>query len=344
MTLSELLSTDLTTVGQWMRSGLAWWLAELAGMLPQGARGWFETRPSLTAEPLADGGYRFTRNGRTVMETLGAARRPRPVTLRLARDEVLIREAAAPPMPERDLRRMLELDIDRLTPFRSDQVFVDVALGEAGARRAIVAAIPRERAMAAMERAWAAGLDPRVLGVASASPAEWTLDFLPKMREAKAAPRPSVNRPLVWGVVALLVLANLGVAVGRDMLQLNALRHKVEAQRAQVDQVAAVRRKVLTEQQRRADIMRRRAAGEPLRMLDAVTVAMPGGTWVDRLAWDGKSVRISGYRQEQIDAAAALRASPLVSNVRNSGTDVLTRQTAGQPFDLTADLARPPGG
>jgi general secretion pathway protein L len=344
VTLSELLSTDLTTVGQWIRSGFAWWVSELAGMLPQRARVWFETRPSLTAEPLADGGYRLTRNGRTVMESLGAARRPRPVTLRLARGEVLIREAVAPPMAEHDLRRMLELDIDRLTPFRSDQVFVDVALGEAGSHRAIVAAIPRERAMHAMEQAWAAGLDPRALGVASASPAEWALDFLPKMREAQAVPRPSLNRALIWGVVAFLALANLGVAIGRDMFQLSGLRHKVEAQQAQVDQVAAVRRKVLTEQQRRADILRRRAADEPLRMLDAVTGAMPGGTWVDRLAWDGKSVRISGYRQEQIDAVAALRSAPLVSNVRNSGAGVLTRQAAGQPFDLTADLARAPGG
>lgn len=344
MTLSELLNTDLTTVGRWIRTGLAWWIGELAGMLPAPARRWVETRPSLTAEPLAGEGYRLTRHGRTVMETVGAGRRPRPVTLRLEREAALIHDAPAPAMPDRDLRRMLEMDIDRLTPFRPDQVFVAVVPGEPGPGRALVAAIPRDIAVLAVERAMAVGLDPRALGVAGVSPAELAVDFLPKMREAQAIQRPSLNRALIWGAVAALAIANLGAAIGRDMLDVRALRGKVEAERAQVNQVQAVRRKVLAEDRRRADILRRRAAGEPLRMLDAVTGAVPNGAWVDRLAFDGRSVRISGYRQDQVDVAAALRASRRLGNVRGSGTDVPARQAAGEPFDLTADLGRPAGG
>ncbi|THD60623.1 PilN domain-containing protein [Phenylobacterium sp.] len=343
MTLSELLNSDVDTVGLWLRGGLAWWVGELAGMLPPAARGLFERRPSLTAEPLGDGGYRLTRHGRTVMQGPGAARRPRRVTLRLPRDAVLTRETVAPPIPERDLRRMLELDIDRLTPFRADQVFVAVAPGPAGSRTAWVAAVPRELAVQAVDLARAAGLEPRALGVEGATPAEEALDFLPRMREAKAVTGPRFSPALIWGVVAILALANLGVAVGRDMLQLHRLQQQIDAQQPQVDDAQALRRKVLDETRRRSGILTRRAAGEPLRMLDAVTAAMPSGAWVDRLAWDGKTVRIAGYRQEQIDVAQALRASPAFRNVRNAGADVLSRQTAGHPFDLTADLARPGG-
>jgi Tfp pilus assembly protein PilN len=244
---------------------------------------------------------------------------------------------------DRDVRRMLELDIDRLTPFRADQVFVDVVPGEAGSRTALVAAIPRERATEAFEQARAAGLDPRALGIDGATPREQALDFLPQMRVAGAVPAPRFGPGLVWGVVALLVLANLGVAIGRDMLRLHDLRQQIETQQPQVADAQALRRKVLGETRRRTDILQRRAAGEPLRMLDTVTGALPPGAWVDRLAWDGKSVRISGYRQEQIDVAAALRAAPLARNVRNSGTEILTRQAAGLPFDLTADIAQPAG-
>ncbi len=347
MTLAELLNTDHATVGRWLREGLAWWAGELVGMLPAPARRWFETRPSLTAEPLADGGYRLTRNGRLVMEAVGDTRRPRPVTLRLPREAALIREAPAPAMPDHDLRRMLELDIDRLTPFRPDQVFVDVVvegLSAGGPRRAVVAAIQRDLAAQAIEHAHASGLDPHVLGVAASSSAEAALDFLPKMREAQLAPRPSANRTLIWGAVALLAVANLGAAIGRDMLDVRALRARVESQRPQVSQVQALRRKVLSEERRRADIISRRASGEPLRMLDALTGALPNGAWIDRLAFDGQAVRVSGFRQDQVDVAAALRAAPLLVNVRNSGSDVLTRQAAGQPFDLTVDLRRPAGG
>ena len=346
MSLSEFLSADVDTIWPWARSGLAWWRDELVGLLPAGARAAFEMRPSLTAEPLAEGGYRLTRHGRTVMQSfgaqsLGASVRPRPVTLRLPREAALVRQAPAPPVADRDLRRMLELDIDRLTPFRADQVFVDVVAGEAGSRTALVAAIPRERATAAFEHAEAAGLDPRALGIGGATSAELAIDFLPRMREAKAVPTPRFGPGLVWGAVALLVLANLGVAIGRDMFRLHELRQQIEAQQPQVADALALRRKVLGETRRRTDILQRRAAGEPLRMLDTVTAALPPGAWVDRLAWDGKSVRISGYRQEQIDVAAALRSAPLARNVRNSGTEILTRQAAGLPFDLTADVAPP---
>jgi general secretion pathway protein L len=349
VTLSELLNTDLTTAGQWLREGFAWWVGELAGMLPAPMRRLVEARPSLTAEPSADGRYRLTRGGRVVMEALGSARRPRPVTLRLPREAALIRLAPAPALPERDVRRMLAMDIDRLTPFRPDQVFVDVALsnaalGEANVRLAVVAALPRQVAAGALDQARAAGLDPRALGVMGDSPAELSLDFLPKMREAGVAPKPRQSHAVIWAMVAGLVVANLGAAIARDVLDVKALRQQIDAQQPQVSLVQALRRKVLFEDHRRADILARRASGEPLRMLSAVTQAVPGGAWVDRLAWDGQSVRLSGYRQDQVDVAAALRAAPLLTNVRNSGNDVLSRQAAGQPFDLTADLKKPGGG
>jgi hypothetical protein len=192
-----------------------------------------------------------------------------------------------------------------------------------------------------VQRATSAGLDPRAVGVAAPSAAEAALDFLPRLREARAVRRPRVSRAAVWGVIAALVVANLAAAVGRDMLQLHGLHDQVEAQKLRADAVRAVRRHVLAEQARRADIDARRATGEPLRMLDALTAAMPSGVWVDRLAWDGRAVRLAGYRQDQIDVAAALRAGGRFANVRNSASEVMTRQTAGQPFDVTADLVMP---
>ena len=46
MTLSDLLNSDVTEVGQWIGAGLKWWRDELVGMLPAPARRWLETRPS----------------------------------------------------------------------------------------------------------------------------------------------------------------------------------------------------------------------------------------------------------------------------------------------------------
>ena len=349
MSLSELLNSDLSTVGRWLRESFAWWVGELAGMLPAQMRRLVESQPSLTAEPGEDGRYRLTRGGRLVMQTGGPPRRPSAVTLRLPREAALIRLAPAPALPEQDLRRMLALDIDRLTPFRPDQVFVVVALSDAASgdtrsRLAIVAAIPRQVAARALAQAQAAGLDPRALGVVGDSPAELSLDFLPKMREAGVAPGPRRRHAVIWGLVVLLIVANLGAAIARDVLDVQALREQIAAQQPRVSLVQALRRRVLSEDHRRADILARRESAEPLRMLSAITQAIPGGAWVDRLAWDGRSVRLSGYRQDQVNVAAALRSAPRLTNVRTSESTVLSRQAAGQPFDLTADLKKPGGG
>jgi general secretion pathway protein L len=339
VTVTGLLNTDVTDIGGWLRRGFDWWRSELVGMLPASARGWLELRSSLTAEPLPDGHFRLTRNGRIVMQD--ASMRRRAVTLRLPRDQVLVRETPAPPLPPADLRRMLELDIDRLTPFRAAQVFVAVGASEQDSRRAVVAAVPRDTAVQALQRALAMGLVPRAVGVADPSTSEAALDFLPRMREAHAVPRPRVSPAVVWALVAGLALANLGVAIGRDMLQVRDLRARVEAQQPRAEAARRMRRLVLAEQRRRANIDARRAAREPLRMLDALTSAVPAGAWVDRLAWDGRSVRLAGFRQDQIDVAAALRSGGRFANVRNSATEVMARQAAGQPFDVTADLAPP---
>jgi Tfp pilus assembly protein PilN len=228
---------------------------------------------------------------------------------------------------------MLALDIDRLTPFRADQVFVDVLPGGSGVAQ--VAAIPRALAVEAMADARSAGLEPRALGLAGGDPA---VDFLPAMREAGAIARGPADRRLIWVVLAGLLILNFAAAIGRDIWQVRRLRDQLAAEQPAIDRVQALRRRVQREAARRADIIARRVSAEPLRMLDSVTGAIPNGAWVDRLAFDGQSVRVSGYRQDQIDVARGLRDAALLTNVRNSGAEASTRQAAGQPFDITADL------
>jgi Tfp pilus assembly protein PilN len=134
------------------------------------------------------------------------------------------------------------------------------------------------------------------------------------------------------------LILNFAAAIGRDIWQVRRLRDQLAAEQPAIDRVQALRRRVQREAARRADIIARRVSAEPLRMLDSVTGAIPNGAWVDRLAFDGQSVRVSGYRQDQIDVARGLRDAALLTNVRNSGAEASTRQAAGQPFDITADL------
>jgi general secretion pathway protein L len=339
---ADILDADLSSVGRMIQSAFAWWARELLDMAPASVRSLADARPSLTAEPSPDGGYVFMRGGQKVMPAIGGGARALPVTLLLPAGAVLVREVVVPAMTDGDVRRLIALDIDRLTPFRAETVYVDVAFVRAGSeeairRRVAIAVIGRDAAEAALERARAAGLDPQAAGVAGAGADHAPFDFLPVMRRARGE-RPSRRRLYAWGAVVLLLAVNLAVATLRDMGEIGHLRGVVDAQREPRDQTLLLRRQVLDEAARRVLIATGHGQGEPLRAIDAVTRALPDGAWVQRLSWDGRTMRLGGYRQVSADVIAALRASPFLANVHNSTGDSVGRTAAGQPFDVTADI------
>ena len=342
MNLTDLLNTDVSDLGRMARGGVDWWLRELSAMAPPGLRRLLETRPALMAEPRPGGGYRLTRQGQVAREAPGATGQPLPVTLVLPHDQALVREVATPDLPDRDVRRMLALDIDRLTPFQADEVYVDIVPGArdaAGGRRpAAVAAIPRASAEAALAAARAAGLDPQAVILADPITGEPAFDFAPALRQAGALARTRPYRAYAWGAVAVLLVLNLAAAVGRDMLDIARLNAALDAQRPAVEQAQHWRAQAQAEAARRRDLLRRRDRGEPLRVLEAASRAVPAAAWVQRLAWDGQAVRLAGYRQDAVDVVAALARDPLFAQARNSLTDAPPRMAAGVPFDVTADV------
>lgn len=323
--------------GAWRatRAAADWWLAELAALLPTDVRRALKRCPALTAEACPDG-FRLARRGTEI----AAAPRGQKVTLLLPRDRLLIREVVAAALPEADLRRMLALDIDRLTPFRAAEVLVAVAFptpAASGKRLAYVAAVPRAVAALALVEATAVGLKPLAIGVEGAAAAAMDFDFMSAARAAGIAP-PRRGSAWLWGAAGVLVVVNLVVAIQLDTAATDQLAGQVEAQRVLLAPVVVTRGRVQAEDKvRRMQIERARA--EPLRVLDAVTRALPDGAWVERFTWDGRSLRLSGARQDGVDVVADLRRVPGFGHVRDFATDAPLSSAAGQRFDIALDLA-----
>lgn len=313
-----------------------WWLAELGALLPTAIRRYLARGPVLTAESRADG-FRLSRRGTEV----AVAARGQKVTLLLPRDRLLIREAPAPALPEPDIRRMLALDIDRLTPFHPHEVLVAVAFPPRAAsdkRFAYVAAVPQTTAALALGEAAAAGLKPVAIGVEGAAAAGMDFDFMPAARAAGIAP-PRRGATWLWTTVVGLALVNLAVAVELDKAATDRLAGEVEAQRALLAPVIRARSQVQTEDRARRALIERRNDAEPLKILDEITRALPDGAWVERFAWDGRSLRLAGARQDGVDVVADLRRVPGFVHVRDVATETTLPAAAGQRFDVTVDLA-----
>jgi Tfp pilus assembly protein PilN len=124
------------------------------------------------------------------------------------------------------------------------------------------------------------------------------------------------------------------------MLDVSRLRHAVDDQQTAVTAAAQLQRRVQTENVKRSDLIARQLQSDPLHVLDALTKVMPASAWVQRLEWNGQTLRIVGFKNGETDLMAALRASPMFVNPRAASPDTQAKPGALPPFDITTDVSK----
>lgn len=348
MTLKDLLNSDLDTVGRWIRQGWLWWVRELRDMVPPGLRREGRHRTPWVAELPADAGaVRLWRNGAFDGPLAAPDGVRRRADLVLPRTAVLVQDLTLPRLSGGDLDRLVAHNIDRFTPLRPDQVYFDTAIldrsGAGATQRVRLGVLTRERAEAALTRAAALGLDIERMGVA---PAEGDLtlqfDFMRAIRAGASEPALHRRRTWLWVGCAGLLAANLLTAVLQDMSDVSQLQSLVDTQRPSVALATRLRKSVETEQARRVNLLLRRSRQDPLRIFDVVTRALPKSEWVQRLEWNGRTVRLVGSKAPEFDVASALDGGRALRNARSLLSDMPTKSANNQtPFDVLADSAAP---
>ncbi len=339
MALADFLNADLETIGAQLRQGFAWWIDELRSMVPAALRG-DRARHGVVAV-LNGTETIFRRDG----NRLAVAPANRLVALAIPPAQALVREVVLPRLPRADTRRLLALDLDRLTPLDPAAAVFDFVgvpgdppLGRQYVRLAV---ITRATAAAALARADALGLVPIALGVEHGA-AGIEFDFLPALAEERAR-APLWAQPRTWWIaVALLLLSNLVFAIWSDAADVARLRDTVVAQSDAVQLAQRAKARVRAEDMRRAALLARRATRDPLPLLATITAALPPPAWVQRLSWDGQVARLIGFTTEAVDPLAALRRSHAFTSVRASSSDVQPALARYQPFDISAEPASAP--
>jgi general secretion pathway protein L len=347
MTLRELFNSevDVADLFERARQGLNWWFDELAAMAPRILRDRLASRPALWIE--ADGeDWRLSRDGRPVALSPAVLARSR-VGLLASSGSVFLRQVTLPRMPVSDLRRMVALDLDRLSPLSPDLVHFDLLVTDRepiGGRQAVTLALMlRTEAAALLNGARQAGYRPAALSVPSeAGEGPPRFDFLPQALASEGVARTN-SAARGWRLAAVaLVLVNLGVLVGRDVIDVQQLQAQVDAQTPTVQAVLRLRHRVEAEDAHRRGLIASGRRGDPLHVVDAVTRALPTGAWVQRFEWNGQTLRLIGYGRRGVEMATALRASGVLTNPRVLTSPATTGPTAFIPFDITADAGPEP--
>lgn len=324
MAAGSILDADMATVSGWFRSGFAWWLEEMQTIMPF----------AFTKRDRAIGNYLYYQKD----GTLASHGTGNPEAILVDPDMCLVREIVLPVLGDADLARVVALDADRIMPIPAEQLIVGAKADAKDRTCVTVAGLRKATVVTLLESAREAGFAPpqRIGLFDQASPGRMAIDF---SQGCAAAGLTAAIRPVAltyWAIVAFLFALNIGALVWRDVESVRNFEALVAAQAPAVNAARTISKKISNTQKSAQILAERRANQNAFAVLAAVTQAMPERAWVQRFSWDGRSIRLSGYKREGTDVIGALRKSPYLRDVRAANAEAMAEVPTGQPFDLSA--------
>jgi general secretion pathway protein L len=349
-----------------------WWTTELLGMVPER----FATfagaaRVPLLAieeggvtllEPRSDEGKPPEHVQVAALEPSGAAAAVRGLLQRagesrgrariaLAPREALVRRVTMPAATEENLGMVLGFEMDRLTPFRSDEVYHDHrVLGRdpaAGTISVLLAVARREIVEARLAQARALGVS--VQGVAvreDVQRAGAPLDVLPRTErgEGEKPAERMAKQGLAIGALVLL-LAALVVPVWSKRNEVYAIKPALDKAHAEAQSTDALIREL---DRQVADynflLARKHGTHAALAYIEEVSRLLPDNTWLQQLdvktVGKAREVVISGETVSSSKLIEILEQSRLLHNATPRGTVTRGTQPGMERFVIATE-ARP---
>lgn len=289
--------------------------------------------------------------GAAALESLraaGAGRRPR-LAVALPRGMALTRTLTLPAAVGENLREAIEFELDRLTPFRPDQIYFDarVVARNPRAKECTVALAYAQRSVVddVVDR-----LARRGVEVASIVPeGEETsgLDLLPDLPARTRSRTATAGWVIPWLLAALLGAAAVGLPIWQKREQVIALAAQVDQARQQAQATDVLRKQVEELEGRYNLLLGRKYAYPPMvQVLEEVTRLFPDDTWISQL-----DIRTTGrgkdtQREVQMrgDTANAgrlislLEESTVITEAAPRSPTLKLQPGPGEAFDLGAKV------
>lgn len=347
-----------------------WWTGELAALLParftalagQGRAPLVAFRDGrlVLVEPAGDEGHgevdlrdvdpaRAAAEVKAMLERAGETRGR--VRIALAPGEALVRRVSMPAATEENLGNVLGFEMDRLTPFRAEEVYYDHRVvgrdAAAGTLAVLIAVARRDVVEAHLARARELGLSVQALVAAEESPRSGApLDLLPREeRGERDKPQERMAKQLLAAATVILLLAALGVPVLLKNREVHAISPALDKAATEARATGALVQEL---ERLVADhnflLQRRHAAYPTLAYIEEITRLLPDNTWLQQLeikqVGKVREVVMSGETVSSSRLIEIIEQSRLLQNAAPRGTVTRGTQPGTERFVISAE-ARP---
>jgi len=268
------------------------------------------------------------------------------VEVYLPEDKILWRDIVLPSATEDNLASVLNFEIDRLTPFRPDQVSYGYRLTtrfpEYEKIKISLAAVRQDYLDKILDRLKRIGL----VAMAVFPPAKFkrytpTLNMLHPERRARSEPlfnRRAQRFFLLTGLLLLMVF--LYPAIQLNQIERN-LQSEIDLIRPEATIVGNKQALLATRLAARESLVSRKNR-EPgkLEIIREITRLIPDNTWVSRLNLDRDYAEIQGESGKASDLIEVLEKSEYFQNVQFGASITRNANTDMEHFEIRMDLTR----
>jgi general secretion pathway protein L len=338
-----------------------WWKEQMrdlvpASLRPSSGRTWRRTlvivpdTPDLSSVELflqSRGGE--TSLGRHGLDSAGLrgvlGRLPRALrtssVLRVSPDLLLEREITLPLAAEHDLKRVVSYEMDRLTPFRADEVFWNCLAGKRDPVRnrlhVRVTVIPYLRVEAILTALMQSGLAPARIAAGETTEPNRIIP-LTEDRTAHRWLGPRVHAVALGGCGVMVAVA-ITLPFILQSVAAARLDARIEAVKPQVVEAEKLRKKIATGATTADAIAAaRNQLGTPLQSIALLTDLLPDDTYLSALNVRQRKLTISGRSAAAARLIGAMAANPLIHNPAFTAPVIRDETNGGEMFSIRAEL------
>lgn len=341
------------------RKAFWWWAGEMSSLMPGLSRLVLPKAPEVATLRIVDdkwqisGGDRHaasfeidhTQDDRGVADQILRAA-PNfslsQLVILLPAAQVLRRRLDLPMMPERQLLSALELQVDRLTPFKPETVRLAVKVvgrdAVEGKVTADCAITPRAPVDALEQRLSRLGFKATRIDIADADGQPSGFDLRVPEEQAQGQRPWLIRAGLVAGVVACWYFAGAMWDVARQQ-ELDSWQERIDGLRPQAMRSAALRQKLagLTEP---FEIARRHHPAAVLGPLKELTAVIPDTARLTEFAYTADGIDIAGLANDASALIPVIEASPLFRDVKFRSQVMRRPESNKDRFEISLKLEK----
>ncbi|MCU7917756.1 MAG: PilN domain-containing protein [Candidatus Thiodiazotropha sp. (ex Epidulcina cf. delphinae)] len=269
------------------------------------------------------------------------ANNKRRIRIELDPGLLLLREVRLPIAARKNLRDVLAYEMDRLSPFKDEEVYFHFTPLEQDEKRGWI----EGRLIVAQKRRldpWYALLTRQGMDIGSVTLAG---DSVPLTLKPRQGNRPDAMggrlNALLWGLLGLLLLLALAGPVWQQRQIAIGLEQAMRTAQKKATRIMQLQERLKQRRDAVGMVSTEREGYLPLSdVLLELTRVIPSGSWSHRIALTPERVDVTGESDQAAELITLLERSPMFEVVRFKSPVVQNRLSGKENFDLTMQLTR----